>query len=321
MIQLWHMEMELKKFVVAVSGGVDSVTLLDMLANNRLKGFSKSQLVIAHLDHGIREESLKDAAFVKSLAEKYQLPFEVQQAELGNNASETTAREVRYKFLRQVCKKHKSSAIITAHHQDDVIETAIMNLLRGTSWRGLSSLRKTSTLKSQTTKDEYEITRPLLGKTKQELLTYAKEQGLEWREDVTNQDQSYQRNYVRQTLLPKAKKRDSVFNKKMLKHIEVAEVLREQIEAELEMVVSGCEVAANGYEVSRHLLVMWPDIVAKEVIYALTTRLDPNWHPTEPQIKRILHFCKTAEVGKTIEISSTLHVGAEKSMLHFRAGK
>src|SRR5437764_343012 len=123
------------KYVVAVSGGVDSVALLDMLARS-----DDLKLVVAHFDHGIRKDSAKDRKFVEDLAKNYDLPFVYEEGHLGSGTSEAVARGARYDFLHRVKKSHGAQAIITAHHQDDVLETAIINLLRGTGRKGLTSL-------------------------------------------------------------------------------------------------------------------------------------------------------------------------------------
>src|SRR3989344_5293986 len=113
-------------YIVAVSGGVDSVVLLDMLIKQK-----EHNLVVAHFDHGIRVDSDADARFVWELAKKYELSFEVRREELGDAASENTARSHRYAFLRDIAKKY-SATIVTAHHADDVVETIAINLTRGT---------------------------------------------------------------------------------------------------------------------------------------------------------------------------------------------
>lgn len=172
------------KYVVAVSGGVDSVALLDMLT--RLPAL---QLVVAHLDHGIRPDSNLDAELVERLAAQHELPFAAERAELGPQASEATARQARYAFLRRVQAEHGAQAIIMAHHQDDVMETALLNLARGTGRRGLTSLRSTDG-----------IVRPLLYMPKAELVQYANQHHLSWREDSTNRDERYARNYIRNRL-------------------------------------------------------------------------------------------------------------------------
>lgn len=177
--------------MVAVSGGVDSVVMLDLLARN-----SGLELIVAHFDHGIRKDSSKDRNFVENLAKKHGLVFESEQGQLGADASEETAREARYKFLKNIQKRYSADAIVTAHHEDDLIETAVINILRGTGPRGLASLSSRPGL-----------LRPLLGFTKHQIKNYADKNSLQWREDPTNQDIKYLRNYVRLEILPKMSKK------------------------------------------------------------------------------------------------------------------
>ena len=165
-------------YVVAVSGGVDSVVLLDYMA-----GHPEYKLIVAHFDHGIRDDSHEDEMFVRSLAEKYGLPFESKREELGKRASEELARCRRYAFLRLVAKKH-GALIATAHHADDAVETIAINLIRGTGWRGLAVL-------------DSDIIRPLLDMGKQEILDYATSHNLQWHEDSTNASDTYLRNRIR----------------------------------------------------------------------------------------------------------------------------
>lgn len=174
-------------YIVAVSGGVDSVVLLDLLANR-----PHLNLVVAHFDHGMRSDSVEDRKLAQKLAQDYGLPFEFAEGKLGAEASEATAREARYDFLRRVCKKYTATAIITAHHQDDVLETIVINWLRGTKSKGLSSLRSKG-----------DIVRPLLAVTKTEIREYARKKNLTWREDSTNSNPKYLRNYVRLQIVPR----------------------------------------------------------------------------------------------------------------------
>lgn len=167
------------QYVVAVSGGVDSVVLLDML----VRSAADCNLVVAHFDHGIRTDSAQDAVFVADLARKYGLRFESQREVLGSGASEDLARTRRYRFLRAVAKQNKAG-LITAHHGDDSIETVAINLLRGTGWRGLAVL-------------DSDIVRPLLDLSKLEILAYASANKLTWHEDSTNASDAYLRNRLR----------------------------------------------------------------------------------------------------------------------------
>lgn len=298
--------MSISNYIVAVSGGVDSVVLLDMLVNNKLPelAIKKEQIIVAHFDHGIRPDSAKDSEFVRGVAEKYGLSFELGQANLGINASEEEARNARYNFLRSLRKKYNGSIVI-AHHQDDLIETMVLNLVRGTNWRGLISLRS-----------NYDILRPLLNLSKNQLLNYAKENNLTWREDSTNQDQKYLRNYIRRSLIPTAVLKDPEFNNKLLKIQKNILSLEKQIATELQ----NLNLVKNGqqYKVSRYNLIMWPEIVALEVIYYLLTNLDSNWHPTNRSIKQVLNFSKTAWPGKHLEVSGALKILSFKTTLQFQ---
>jgi len=175
------------KYILAVSGGVDSMALLDLLAKK-----PDLELVVAHFDHGIRPESGQDAQFVEEATKSYGLPFEIAHATLGPKASEAAAREARYAFLEEIRVKHGAKAIITAHHQDDMVETAVINILRGTGSRGLVSIQSNPKVK-----------RPLLGVKKAQILNYAGESHLKWREDATNQQEKYLRNYIRRRVVPK----------------------------------------------------------------------------------------------------------------------
>jgi tRNA(Ile)-lysidine synthase len=175
------------KYVIAVSGGVDSMVLLDVLAKR-----SGIELIVAHFDHGIRTNSSADADFVRGAAKRYGLKFDLGKAKLGSSASEATARDARYQYLFSVGQKYEADAILTAHHQDDLIETAFINLLRGTGPSGLTALASNKA-----------VLRPLLDYSKKEIIRYATDNDLPWREDVSNNNTNYLRNYVRKEVTPK----------------------------------------------------------------------------------------------------------------------
>ncbi len=204
-----NIEVPAGKYVVAVSGGVDSVVLLHLIV--QLKQSPNYQLVVAHFDHGIRADSAEDRIFVGELAHHYGLPFVYDQAKLGKGASEAVAREARYAFLKKVSKAMRADAIITAHHQDDQLETIVINIIRGTKSRGLSSLRSSKGL-----------LRPLLPFAKSEILAYAKHHKLKWHEDSTNTDDTYLRNYIRHRIMSRL---EPDARRQILEHSEKAAVL------------------------------------------------------------------------------------------------
>ena len=273
------------KYVVAVSGGVDSVCLLNMLSNVKL------DLIVAHFDHGIRKDSSEDRKFVEGLAKKYGLPFEYAEGRLGVGASEATAREARYAFLRKMKDKYGSKAIITAHHQDDLIETAIINLLRGTGRKGLTALDSKG-----------DIVRPLLGFSKQQLLDYAAARTLEWREDPTNNDTGYLRNYVRHELLPKF---DTAARRKLVSIINSQRL----VNAELDRLLSGVEG-----QLDRAWFVSLPHDAAREIM-AVWLRANGLGEFDKPAIERTVVGAKTARPGKKIEVKKDVKIEVGKTTL------
>jgi len=178
------------RYVVAVSGGVDSMVLLQLLSQQ-----PSLELIVAHFEHGIRPESDQDRLLVQAAAQRLGLPFYYEHGQLGAQASEALAREARYRFLTKIKRQTGAQALITAHHQDDLMETIIINLLRGTGRKGLSSLASTE-----------QIVRPLLAWTKHDVYQQAAElkrrnPHFTWSEDSTNEDDQYLRNYVRHHII------------------------------------------------------------------------------------------------------------------------
>ncbi|WP_281185466.1 tRNA lysidine(34) synthetase TilS [Trichlorobacter lovleyi] len=183
--------------IVGVSGGADSVALLDLLAT--LPGFPLT-LVVAHLNHCLRgAESDGDQQFVQQLADRYQLPCELRCVDISQLARqqrlslEETGRTARYAFFDELRTRHHAAAIAVAHHSDDQAETLLLRLLRGAGTTGLSAMAPLN-------RDG--IIRPLLGISRQELREHLTARGLVFREDSSNTDQAYLRNRVRHELLP-----------------------------------------------------------------------------------------------------------------------
>lgn len=179
-------------YVVAVSGGVDSMVLLHYLHTHAAESDEPYKLIVAHLDHGMRQDSVDDRRLVQAAAQQYGLPFIYDSAHLGAGASEDQARIARYKFLEKVRAASEASAIITAHHQDDALETAIHNMIRGTGRKGITALGTRNG-----------VLRPFLLVPKHEIIAHAREHQLEWHEDSTNVDTAYARNYIRHKILPR----------------------------------------------------------------------------------------------------------------------
>ena len=267
--------------MVAVSGGVDSMVLLDLL-----RQMPKVRLVVAHFDHGVRPDSASDRKLVARIAKAYNLPFVYAKGNLGPGASEALAREARYAFLRKVQAEQKAEAIITAHHQDDMLETAIMNLLRGTGRRGLSSLKSRKSL-----------VRPLLDWTKKDIREYAEEHDLVWAEDSTNSDETYLRNYIRHNILSRFTKQG---RESLVRHMKQASKINEEIDELLDKDLAG-QPAKD--ELNRSWYLQLPYAVATEMMAAWLRRngiLQFDRH----LIERLVVAAKTATPGKLADINA-----------------
>ena len=177
--------------LVAVSGGADSVALLDFLSDTASDlGLS---LVVAHVDHGIQSDSPTVRQSVAALAEKYGLPFESVELHLGPDTTETEARRARYAWLREVQQRRGAKYLVTAHHEDDQVETILLRALRGSAPAGLAGIAARA---------RGGLVRPLLPFTRRELQGYATERGLPMHDDPANRDPRHLRSWVRATLLP-----------------------------------------------------------------------------------------------------------------------
>ncbi len=184
--------------VVALSGGPDSVGLLHVL--NSLRGIYRIKLHAAHLEHGIRgDESLEDMRFVEKLCQSVPIPLTtrrekvLEMAREGGFSVEATARKVRYRFLGEVLEETGGTKIATGHNADDQAETVLLNMLRGAAMAGLSGIRPAI---------ENRIVRPLIDATREEIIAYLEDKQLPYRVDSSNVDDRYERNKIRQTLIP-----------------------------------------------------------------------------------------------------------------------
>ncbi len=291
------------KYVVAVSGGVDSMVLLHLLTTTYHLSSTTHQFVVAHFDHGIREDSARDRKLVEETAKKLRLQFVHSDGKLGADASEAQAREARYEFLRKVVNDKKAKAIVTAHHQDDAVETLIINMLRGTSRRGVL-------------KETEEIKRPLLKVPKEEILKYAAANNLKWREDSTNKDTKYLRNYVRLKLLPEMKQADpDVMNKLLNSNTSLLEANREIDEEIVKILESNCQVSAKKIVISRQWLIMLPNDVGREILYDCARKLNPNVEMDRKNIENLLIFVKTAKVNKRAPLNGRINVHTEAAKI------
>jgi tRNA(Ile)-lysidine synthase len=248
--------------ITALSGGPDSVSLLDALVLAAAGG--RLQVVAAHLDHHLRPSSAEDARFCRALCDRLRVRLHVGSADVRSRAQrekgglEQAARLARYAFLRSVAEEEGAAAIALAHTRDDQAETLVLRLLRGAGSRGLSAMRVRAG----------DLWRPLLTLGRADVLAHLEARGLSFREDPSNADPVHLRNRVRHELFPYLESR---FNPRVREALaRSAALLAEEsafIEGHAEELVSRAHRPAAGVLVlSREALRAAPTAVARAAV-------------------------------------------------------
>jgi tRNA(Ile)-lysidine synthase len=191
-----------RRYLIGVSGGRDSVALLQALTN-----LGYHRLLVCHLDHQLRgRASTVDAKFVSALAAKLNLESEIGRTDVGalarrtKQSIETAGRNARYDFFAGIARRRRCRTIFLGHHAGDLVETFLFNLFRGAGPAGLTGMRQVATRNVDGV--QLTIVRPLLGATREEIDAYLKSHRLEYREDATNETLGPLRNRIRHRVIP-----------------------------------------------------------------------------------------------------------------------
>ena len=197
--------------VVGVSGGPDSMALLHILI--RLKKALDLQLIVAHVNHNTgRKGQFEEQEFVKNYCKKNSLIFETMIIEeYGDDNFHNEARSIRYNYFNSLVKKYHAKYVFTAHHADDLIETILMRIVRGSTLKGYSGFSKTVKM------NNYYIIRPLINVTKDEIYKYLDKHKLKYMQDQSNTKDIYTRNRFRKYIVPEFKKEDKMVHEKFYK--------------------------------------------------------------------------------------------------------
>ena len=196
-IQRYNMLEDGDKVVIGVSGGPDSMTLLNIL--NDLKEKLNINLYVAHINHMIREEADEETEYVKEFCAKINVEFFFKKVKVEEIAkeqkigTEEAGRNIRYEFFEEVAKKVGANRIATAHNSNDNAETVLMNIIRGTSVSGLKGIEKVR---------DGRLIRPIIECSRDEIEEYCKEKRLNPKYDKSNSENIYTRNKIRNMLIP-----------------------------------------------------------------------------------------------------------------------
>lgn len=271
-----------ERLLVGVSGGVDSVVLLEVL---RQLGYS---LIVAHVNYKLRgADSDADEAFVRALCRQYRIPIRVARlnlkAKVRGGSIQAAARRVRYAFFARVAQREGIEAVAVGHHQDDQAETLLLNLLRGSGLEGLIGM---APVRPFEVGQKLRLVRPLLSVTRAEIESWARAKGLSWREDVSNTSLNYRRVLVRQVVLPLLRQHFGPNVAERLAH--TAELLRAYWQSTFVQVLmqhwlSASESDAVGGYLRQEALAAMPRVWQQRLILEALKR----WLPGAPRHRRL----------------------------------
>lgn len=193
--------------VIGLSGGPDSMCLLDLLQKQR----KKIKIICAHINHNIREESKDELIFVSNYCKKNNLKIETTVFAKEENSNELKLREKRYAYFEKIVKKYNAKYLFTAHHGDDLIETILMRITRGSNLKGYIGF----TINSK--KNNCTVIKPLIYTTKKEIKEYLEKNNIPYVLDRTNDEDEYTRNRYRHKILPFLKEENPMVHLKYLK--------------------------------------------------------------------------------------------------------
>jgi len=249
--------------VVGTSGGPDSMALLYIL--NEFKNIMDLKLVCAHLNHNKRAESDQEQAGLSEFCKKNKIIFECKKVEKwGDDNFENEARTVRYAFFEKLVEKYNAKYLMTAHHADDLMETILMRIVRGSTLKGYSGFSRI------VDKGNYKIVRPLLTLTKSEIEEFCKKNKIKYFVDKSNFDLKYTRNRYRHELLPFLKNENPNVHKKFIKFSEILLENSNYINKEVDKVFN--KVFQNGI-LDIEKFVVLDKIIQTNIIYTILEKI------------------------------------------------
>ena len=279
--------------VIAVSGGPDSMVLLSLLY--KIKKEKNLKLICAHVNHKLRKESEEEAKMLKTFCTHNNIIFEYMEINEYKGNKENYARKKRYEFFEKLIKKYSSSYLLTAHHGDDLTETIMMRLIRGSSLKGYAGFNEI------TEKENYKIIRPLITKTKEEILNYAIKNNIPYAIDKTNNSDVFTRNRIRKYILPKLKEENKSVH---LKFLEFSKKLTET-EKFLEKITK--EKLKQIYKekiIDINLLKNEDELIQKQIIHHILNKTykDNINKITNEHVNNIMHALKSKNSNKKINL-------------------
>jgi tRNA(Ile)-lysidine synthase len=311
-----HLIADGMRIIVAVSGGVDSTVLADLLVQER--SAMGLQLTLAHMNHGLRGgESDGDEQFVRELGKRYGCEVHVERVDTAAEAAKArtgiqeTARTLRYEFLGRLRESLHCDAVATAHHADDNAETMLLHFIRGTGLRGLAGI--------PLQRDDGGIIRPLGFATREEILSYAAERKLSFRSDSSNEEDHYTRNIIRHRLLPVIRKEINPSVASQL--LRSAELFRDvdvylRTTAKTILADLGVRGQAAEWNLAIGRLSELPELLQQYVVMAVLEEA-AKLPPTSALVDAVLDL-KSRETGSRVHLGNGWEVSKDRDLLMLR---
>ncbi len=298
-----------ERLLLAVSGGVDSMTMLDLF--ERIAGRWHLSLAVAHVNHQLRgDESDGDEAFVRAQCERRSLPFYSTRVLTTSFAHErgfskqVAARTLRYQFLSTIRDQIQADAVATAHQANDNAETVLMNSLRGAGVRGLAGIPLRD--------PQQRLIRPLLFAYRNEIDQYAVANSILFREDSSNASNDYRRNYLRNVAIPELEKN---FDPGILAGLNSIAATFKSLRAELEMRVAEIypsivrEQRDGEFHLDARLLLQQPESLRSELLLEVLRRVEIE--PSTRKLEALLSLA-TKQSGRAIDLSKRWRAAANR---------
>ena len=283
-----------KNFLVAVSGGPDSLALTALSKIYLSKKQSKIFFVL--IDHGIRSNSSKEAKAVQSLLRKKKIKLTIlKNKEKINKNIQSHSREIRYKLLLNFCKKNKIRFILTGHHREDQIETFLIRLSRGSGVQGLSSMKKISSLNSRV-----KLVRPLLDEQKKYLMILAKQYFGKIFNDPSNTNEKYLRTKIRNLI--KEFEKSGIKHERIISSINNLGATRDTLNTYIISVEKNC-VIKNKKDTIINLkkLSLENDEIQLKVLSNCIKHVSKNYYPT--RAKKIINVLNKVKFDEKLKVT------------------
>ncbi len=313
------------KIVIGVSGGPDSMCLLDILYC--LKDDLEIDLVVSHINHGIREEAEEETKYVEEYCNKKNIPFFVKRVNVKKLAdeqklgTEEMGRNIRYNFFEEVAKIAKANKIATAHNLNDNAETILMNIMRGTSISGLKGIEISRNNEESEAKNKLTYVRPLRECTREEIEEYCKQTNLNPKIDKTNLENIYTRNKIRNKLIPYLKEE---FNPNIIESLNRLSNLAKQDEEYFSEIVKqkyeSLKIGENEKEIILNLKEFnnLPKVIkTRLILYTINKTIGTTQGIQKINIEDIIKLCNNNIGNKYLTPNKNIKIFVRKGKIFF----